>query len=214
MGVTTAIHNPQTIAPVNDSRLEGRKVLVYLGSLDPERTIEVLVQALALVTAEGLDAVLAVVGVAPDADRRRLERGADRQGMSERLIFTGHLPLIEALAYVRRADVCLAPFPTWPALYLSATPTKLVEYLAMGRPVVASDHPDQRRVIEQSGAGLIVSNGPESFAAAILGLLANPGDAEAMGARGPAWVAAHRDYAVLSRTVAEVYDRLLGRPGA
>ena len=112
---------------------------------------------------------------------------------------------------MRRADVCLAPFPTWPPHYLSATPTKLVEYLAMGRPVVAGDHPDQRRVIEESGAGLIAPATAEGFAAAITHLLAAPAEAEAMGARGPAWVAEHRDYAAISEAVAEVYDRLLTR---
>ena len=133
------------------------------------------------------------------------------EGVADRLLFAGRLPLAEAFGYVRRADVCLAPFPVWPPTYLSATPTKLVEYLAMGRPVVAGDHPDQRRVIEDSGAGVIVPPTAEAFAAAISALLADPAGAEAMGARGPAWVAAHRDYAALSRTVEAVYDQLLRR---
>jgi glycosyltransferase involved in cell wall biosynthesis len=199
------------IAPAADPRLEGRKVLVYVGALDPERKPELLADALGRVATAGFDAVLVLVGETATADRRRIEQAAARTGVGDRLLFTGRLPLAEALGYVRRADVCLAPFPVWPPTYLSATPTKLVEYLAMGRPVVAGDHPDQRRVIESSGAGVIASPGCEAFAAAILGLLADPVRAEAMGARGPPWVAAHRDYAHISRTVEAVYDRLLRR---
>jgi glycosyltransferase involved in cell wall biosynthesis len=83
----------------------------------------------------------------------------------------------------------------------------------MGRPVVASGHPDQRRVIEESGAGVIAPATAEGFGAAILAFLNDPKMAEITGGRGPAWVAAHRDYAVISKRVAAVYDRLLGRAG-
>jgi hypothetical protein len=40
-----------------------------------------------------------------------------------------------------------------------ASPTKLVEYMALGKAVVANDHPDQRMVLEQSGAGICVTVG-------------------------------------------------------
>jgi glycosyltransferase involved in cell wall biosynthesis len=197
------------VAAAEDPRLQGRKVLVYVGALDPERKPEMLADALARVEMAGFDAVLVFVGEAGSADRRRIECVAEREGVADRLLFTDRLPLLEALSYVRGADVCVAPFPVSPPTYLSATPTKLVEYLAMGRPVVAGDHPDQRQVIEASGGGVIVPATAEAFAAAITALLADPAGAEAMGACGPAWVAAHRDYAILSRTVEAVYDTLL-----
>jgi glycosyltransferase involved in cell wall biosynthesis len=183
-------------------------VLVYVGAIDPQRHIHRLVRALAEVAGAGFDAVLVIVGRAEGEDRRRIEAAADGEGVADRVVFTGHLPLAEALAYVRRADVCLAPFPVDPT-YLSATPTKLVEYLAMGRPVVATDHPDQRRVIEDSGAGTIVEASAAALARGVIHLLRDPGRAEAMGARGPAWVAANRNYAVLSEDVRRVYDGLL-----
>jgi glycosyltransferase involved in cell wall biosynthesis len=213
MGVSVSVYDPRRIAPADDPRLDGRKTLVYVGSLDPERNISMLVQALALTVRGGFDAVLVLVGAVRTRQRAELEGAAKANGVAERLLFTDHGPLTEALAYVRRADVCLAPFPVRPETYLSATPTKLVEYLAMGRPVVASDHPDQRRVIEESRAGVIAPRTAEGFAAAISALLADPERAEVIGARGPAWVAAHRDYAAISGTVARVFDDLLGRAG-
>jgi glycosyltransferase involved in cell wall biosynthesis len=51
----------------------------------------------------------------------------------------------------------------------------------------------------------------EGFAAAIAALLNDPAHAKVMGAKGPAWVAAHRDYAVISQAVAALYDRLLAK---
>ncbi len=211
MGVSIALYHPAAIQPTQDERLLGRRVLVYLGAVDAERPIEMLARALGRLAGEGLDVLLVIVGGAATADRRRLETAAARAGAADRLLFTGALPLDEALRYVRRADVCLSPFPVSPT-YLSATPTKLVECLAMGRPVVATDHPDQRQVLEESGAGRIAPASAEGFAAAVAALLRDPAHAEAMGAHGPAWVAAHRDYAAISEGVAAVYRRLL-EPG-
>ena len=174
----------------------------------PNESRKMLVDALARV-AKAFDAVLVLVGEAKPLDRRRIERAAEKNGVVDRLLFTGQLPLAQALGYVRRADACLAPFPLWPPTYLSATPTKLVEYLAMGRPVVASDHPDQRRVIEGNGAGVIVPANAEAFAEAIAAFLADPPRADAMGARGPAWVgrpiATMRSSAGRSRRFTTVY---------
>src|SRR5205823_1059805 len=89
------------------------------------------------------------------------------------------------------------------------TPTKLVEYLAMGRPVVANDHPDQREILEASGAGLITDLSPEGFAAAITILLSDRTAAESMAVRGPPWITAHRSYAMLAEVVSSVYSELI-----
>jgi glycosyltransferase involved in cell wall biosynthesis len=128
--------------------------------------------------------------------------------VADRLIFTGHLPLARALSYVRRADVCLSPCPAHPLLVVG-TPTKLVEYLAMGRPVVANDHPDQREVLEASGAGVITDLSPEGFAEAIAILLSDKAAANSMAVRGPPWVAAHRSYAIHAELVGSIYSKLI-----
>jgi glycosyltransferase involved in cell wall biosynthesis len=210
MGASLASY--QHIEAINEPRLLGRRTLVYVGALGPERQIENLIAMLRQVVDAGFDAVLVLVGAALDAERSLLDALALRLGVAERLLFTGRLPLAQMLAYVRRAEVCLSPFPVWPPTYLSATPSKLVDYLAMGRPVVATDHPDQRDVIRQSGAGVIVEPTAAAMANAAIALMSDPAAAEAMGARGPAWIAAHRDYAVISKQVAAVYRALLDHP--
>jgi glycosyltransferase involved in cell wall biosynthesis len=209
MGVSLTAYDAASIPPADDPRLRGRRVLAYVGSIEPDRPTAVMVEALGR-AALRFDVALVVVGGATATDRGRLEAAAEACGVGDRLVFTGHRPLAEALSYVRRAEVCLSPFPA-DGPYRSATPTKLVEYLAMGRPVVASEHPDQRQTIEASGAGLLVPLTSIAFAEAIKALLADPERASAMGARGPAWIAAHRDYAAISKTVAAVYERLLDR---
>jgi len=210
MGVNTVIHTPASVPPAPDPRLDGRRVLVYVGTTAPMRRMDLLVTALAQVAAAGEDVVLVIVGGSPTAEVEAIRSWARQAGVEPRVLFTGHLPLTEALGYVRRADVCISIYPTWPDLLLSGTPTKLVEYLAMGRPVVANDHPDQTLVLRESGAGLATTLDTKSISASILSLLRDKESAETAAAKGPRWVEAHRSYAGLSKLVVEQYMRLIG----
>ena len=98
------------------------------------------------------------------------------------------------------ADVCASPFHPTPVLR-STSPTKLVEYMALGKAVVANDHPEQRRVIDDSGAGLCVPYEEQAFAAAIVTLLKNPEIARAMGERGRRYAMENRSYTVIADAV-------------
>jgi glycosyltransferase involved in cell wall biosynthesis len=124
----------------------------------------------------------------------------ERLDLKSAVVFVGQLPQSEALQYVREADVCTSPFFPTPILQ-SASPTKLVEYMAMGKAVVANDHPEQKRVIEESGAGYCVPYDEEPFAAAIVNLLQNPEIARRMGERGRSYVIEHRAYGVIADRV-------------
>jgi len=116
------------------------------------------------------------------------------------VILVGQLPQPQALQYVVEADVCTSPFyPT--AVLRSASPTKLVEYMALGKAVVANDHPEQRRIIEEAGAGLCVPYDERKFAAAIVTLLKDPKTTQIMGERGRRYAIEHRSYGVIADAV-------------
>ncbi len=101
---------------------------------------------------------------------------------------------------VRNATVCVSPF--YPTFILNSTsPTKLIEYMALGRPVVANDHPEQRLVLEKSGAGICVSYNEGAFAEAIIELLNNPEKADEMGRKGRLYVKKERTYKVIGDRV-------------
>ena len=124
------------------------------------------------------------------------------------MLLTGWLPQRTALGYAVRAEVGLSPIPRG-TLFDVSSPTKLVEYLALGIPSVANDIPDQKLVVEESGAGLCVPMEAGPFAAATLELLNNRTLAEEFALRGPAYVRSHRTYDILGRNVAKTYKKIL-----
>lgn len=183
--------------------------ILYLGTLLRVRHLEVLIEALHIVKQRHPRARLIFVGdgESPD-DLAFLEDTARRLGLAESVEFTGKLPMESAHERATRAAVCVSPFFPTPILQ-STSPTKLNEYMALGRPVVANAHPEQSRTIEQSGGGLCVEWSAAGFAAAISTLLSDPGAAERMGMAGREYVRTHRVYPVIARQVADKYRQLL-----
>ena len=181
----------------------------YLGTLAGERRIDFLVRCLAAVLRERPEARLLLVGAGnkPD-DEERIRSEARKLNVLDRVEITGFLPRKEALSLISEAAVCVSPFYPTPILN-STSPTKLVEYMALGRPVVANDHPEQRLVLEQSRAGYCVPYGESAFAAAIVRLLNHPEEAEAMGKRGRDYAETHRDYRRIADAVALEYRKIV-----
>jgi glycosyltransferase involved in cell wall biosynthesis len=74
---------------------------------------------------------------------------------------------------------------TLPSYYGEGVPKVLLEAAASGRPIVTTDWPGCRDVVQHGGNGLLVQpRDPEGLADALERLLRNPGERAAMGARG------------------------------
>jgi glycosyltransferase involved in cell wall biosynthesis len=185
--------------------------ILYLGTLGRSRHLDFLLRVLKRVRATVPATLLYFVGRGNEpSDDEFLATEADKLGLRDAVVMTGQLPRPEALALVAEADVCVSPFYPSPVLN-SASPTKLIEYMAMSRPVVANDHPDQRLLIGESGAGHCVAYEEVAFADAILKLLADPEGARQMGGRGRRYVLAHRSYEVIGREVEAELCRIIER---
>jgi len=185
--------------------------IAYVGTLASMRRLHVLLEAFAIVRQRCPYATLLMIG---DGDhpheRRALEQLAAARGLADAVTFTGFVPMEHAWSHAATAELCLSPF--YPTFVLrSASPTKLVEYMTLGRPVVANDHPEQAAILRECGAGLCVPWGAREFAGAMVWLLEHPHEAQAMGARGRVWAAANRAYPVIADGVWLKYRELLGQ---
>jgi glycosyltransferase involved in cell wall biosynthesis len=209
MGVDARRFSRAAVEPARDERLDGRRVIVYLGRISRARHSDFLLEVVELLRA-GLPRVLLVIaGDAPSADEMDwMRRRIAERGLAGHVLLTGWLPQRAALGYAVRAEVGLSPIPRG-ALFDVSSPTKLVEYLALGIASVANDIPDQQLVLEQSGAGLAAPMQAGPFSAAVRALLDDPALRARCAARGPAWVARHRSYDVIGCQVADAYRRIL-----
>lgn len=214
MGIDTALFDRRRIAPSPDPRLAGRRVVLYLGRVARSRQSCFLLEVAALLRRHAPEVLLVIAGDAPSNDEMAWMRAEiAHRGLGQHVLLTGWLPQQAALGYAVRAEVGLSPIPRG-VLFDVSSPTKLVEYLALGIPSVANDIPDQARVLADSGAGLCVPMEAAAFAAAVRRLLLEPGLRASCSARGPAWVRANRSYAVLGRVVAQAYGRILAGEAA
>lgn len=209
MGVDLETAKIEDITPIDDDRLKGKRVVVYLGTLDRTRRIEVLFEMIAIARKTIPDVVLVIVGSTADtAHSDWLVQEAQRIGVTDSIIWTGWLPMSQAWRYARAAEVGLSPIPRGFLLDMGI-PTKTLEYMALNIPVLCNDNPDQAQVVRESGAGICVSLTGENFAAALLELLQNTQQRKQMASVGRQYIAQFRSYESLASHAFDVYQNLL-----
>jgi len=199
--------------PVVERHLADRALLIgYLGTLGAQRHLEVLLEALVILLQQGIDARIVFVGGSDrPEDVEQLQIRACELGIADRLEISGQLPRHEALARIRDVDIAVSPFYPIDVL-LSASPTKLVEYMALGLPVVANTHPEQRLVLRESGAGVCVPWGARHFARGIAWLSRrSPKERSEIGMRGRDWVTKHRGYGAIASSLEARYLKEISR---
>jgi len=185
-------------------------LLLHLGIIMQLRQSEMLVRVLQQVRLRYPDARLLYVGDGQlPSDRQAVEDEASRLKLSKAVTITGFMPMETAWELVEQADICFSPFYPVPVL-LSTSPTKLVEYMAMAKCIVANEHPEQCQVMESSGIGRCVPWGEQSFVDEVCKLLDDPERARTLASRGPDWVRKHRTYDVIADRVESQYKKLLG----
>lgn len=155
-------------------------LIVYIGSISESRGLFQMLEAIDLVRTK-LNYKLALAGIFSPAD---LTAEACRRPGWEKTTFLGWQSRSLITAHLAPAKIGLVTLHPTPG-YLDSYPVKLFEYMGAGLPVIASDFPLWRQIVENAGCGLLVDPlQPESIAEAIDWLFDNPIEAEEMGRRG------------------------------
>jgi glycosyltransferase involved in cell wall biosynthesis len=174
-------HPPESLGRLPCAHAPTSRRLLYTGTVAVDRGALLMADALARLPQWSLT----VVGRCPPALADRLRERAGE----ERLTLEGrgrHVPFerIEAVYGAGGWFAGLALFPDTPH-YREKELTKFFEYMAVGLPVIASDFPAWRRLVEGEGVGLCVDpEDPAALGAALDGLAEDPERARAMSRRG------------------------------
>ena len=160
------------------------RLVLYSGHLHAWKGVETLVQAAPLLPDPAH--VLLLGGRDKDVARFR------REHQGPRVAVLGRVPHAEVAGWLRAADVLVLPNVAGSAESLRETsPLKLLEYMASGRPIVASDLPSVRELLDDDSAMLVRPDDPAALAAGIALTLREPQAAAARAARALHAVAAH-----------------------
>lgn len=182
-----------------------QSVLAYMGGITVIRGAKEMVQAVNLLP-ENLGAKLWLAGsFSPDG----LEKNINQLDGSDRVKFFGWKSRQEVAAMLGEAKVGLVLFHPAPN-HIMAQPNKLFEYMSAGIPIVASDFPLWREILEGTGCGLLVDPlDPKTIADAIRWLLEHPEEAEAMGLRGQAAVCERYNWDLEAEKLCSFYKDIL-----
>lgn len=192
------------------SRREGVPQIAYLGTLDKLRRLDLVIDALRLVRERHPSAELLLIGGGEPSDAAALHEHAARLGLQDAVRITGWMPAPQAWGMLRAADAAISYIPRGIVFDVSS-PTKILEYLALGMPSVANDIPDQVWVLRNSDAGWLTGSTVAELAAALCEILDDPEASRARAARGPAFIEATRSYRVLAEQLAGRYRQLVGK---
>jgi len=209
-GVDTALYHPN----VNGDRirraygLDGYFVIGFIGTFGPWHGAEILAQAYVRLRQrhpELRDAVrLLMIG---DGARMAATRAIlDQGGALGTTAFTGLVPQDQGPEHLAAADLLVSPHvPNPDGTPFFGSPTKLFEYMAMGRPIVASDLEQIGQTLEHGRTAWLVPPGDVEALADAMARLAS--DAEARRSLG----AAARQQAVARHTWREHTRRIVDR---
>lgn len=168
-----------------EERRRERGLFAYVGGISGIRGIREMIAALKIA---GPEARLALAGQWESPALRAECRRLPGWPQVEELGFVNREQVRQLLQKTQAGMVLFHPLGN----HVESQPNKLFEYMSAGLPVIASDFPLWRTIIEGSGCGLLVNPlDPESIAAAMQRLMLYPEQAEAMGNRGRQAVEEH-----------------------
>jgi glycosyltransferase involved in cell wall biosynthesis len=184
-------------------------LLCYLGVMGPQDGVDYALRALAKLRDEvgRTDWHAAFVGAGDTFDAMRSL--ASELGLGDAVDFTGRISDEDLLRYLSTADVCLAPDPTNPLNDVS-TMNKIMEYMAMSRPIVSFDL-REARVSAGEAALYAPANDESAFAKLISALLDSPEDRKRMGDIGRERVAGPLSWERSRMALLAAYDAALAK---
>ena len=180
-----SLERMKILSPDEGLKRDRRFLVGYVGVMGAQEGIDLLLRAVRHIVSLGrTDVHFGLVGGGTSLEEMRAL--AAQLGVSEYVTFTGRVPDAQMLAMLNTADVCVNP-DVANEMNDKSTMNKIMEYMALGKPVVQFDLTEGRRSAQ--GASLYARrNDAADLGAKIVELLDDPQRRAAMGAYGRARV--------------------------
>lgn len=167
-GVSPSDFSP-TPLPIRDDRVP---VLLYIGTLADWQGLDIVIKALPKILAQRA-VRLHIVGRGRSRQRKVLSKQIRKLGVEGSVTVQQAIPHHEIPALIADSDICVAPLGLNDRnVTQGACPIKVLEYMAAGRPLLASNMPIVRELVREDMDALLFSpNDPDDLARQVLTLL-------------------------------------------
>ncbi len=187
-----------------------RARVLYAGTLSPWQGVSELLMA-ARRCARERDIEFVLAGPVRRRWRTQLERHLRRLNVESHVSIAGALGRASLAEQMLDADICVAPLRRDTRNKTQGcSPIKLYEYMASARPVIATDLPCVREIVDDDRGILVSTPRPKVLAEQILSTLEDAPGRQAMGLTARAWVRDNATWAHRREEIQAVYSGLLG----
>jgi len=201
-GIDTERFSARSLQPLPQFD-DGRANILFVGRLDERKGFRHLLRAFPHIQKEFPSARLIVVGAFDANDKAPFVRYARTHNLKD-IHFVGRVSPEELPRYYRAATLFCAPSTGSESFGIV-----LLEAMAAGVPIIASDIPGYRGVLADERVGLLIPpNDEQAIARAALALLRNPERRAQLSARGKR-VATQYDWDLIARRVVDYYQQLV-----
>jgi len=182
--------------------------VAYLGAVSGDRGAFATIEALHILDQRNVRAKWLCIGPADGSDEAEMGRMIRLYSLEGRVEMHGYVGPREAWKMI--AGCCCGLAVLMPrANYRESYPTKMFEYMALGIPVVVSDFPLYRAVVEGADCGVCVDpESPQEIANAIQRLIGDPGARARMGENGRQAVRERYNWDAQAGKLIGIYRRL------
>lgn len=182
----------------------GTLKMAYVGSLGKVRNPEFLISVFESVAENIKDVEFIILGWADKPSEYEyfinLIKNSSR---NKQIKFLGKLPYEDVPRVISSCNIGVSPIIP-KEIYIVSTPTKCIEYLALGIPVVANiEIPDQKFILESSKGGLLAKYEIDDFAEKIVYLLKRKDLRISCGINGRQWIIENRTFEKISNVLNE-----------
>lgn len=209
-GANTEIFKPmdQKKARTSLELDDSKKYVCFVGHLAAWQGVEFLIYSSPLILEKCPDVRFLVVG--DGVMRDKLLEIASEMGLSDKFTFTGRVPYEDVPLYINAADICVAPFIKERNSKIGLSALKTYEYLACGKPIVASSISGVKDLIDLSGGGISVTpEDPGELANAVVRLISDQKTRSMMGEQGRKYVVENHSWDGVARKILDICDDIV-----
>lgn len=191
--------------------VEDKIVLCYTGQISEVRGMDMMFSILKRLVRERDDIHILLIGDAPGIEEKKyLKRVVNLQEFKGRITCTGWIPQNKVKEYLSICDIGLSILDN-SVINSVSSPTKLMEYAALGVPSLVSGVPDQHYVVEKTGCGISTPYDEEELYKSLRFLIENEGLRKEYGKRGRLNIGKLRGYDKIAKRVEEYYRSILSK---